>query len=499
MKVSLVNLNQPTVYHKHSVRLSKRVWQPITLGILASLLRQSGDVPLILDANAMDWSNEILVEKVRDAYADVLVIATDSHDRWLNPFPDIDRVLSFEKLLREQGPPYPFLVIIGPQGTLLPDQLLSGIKLPGLLIRGEPESVFPDVIEGVKNDKWKDVSSISFRTGNGYQHNEGDGFVQELDALPLPAYDLLPMEKYRLRESKRSMDKQRFALMTTSRGCPYGCSFCNLSMHGRGYRTYSIERALEEIDLLVRKYEVNSIMFHDLTFVVDRKRTESFCRALIERKYSLSWICQSRAQNADLELLKLMKEAGCEFIEVGIESGHKNQHKGHKKLAIDKTEEFIRNCKAAGLGVSPGHLLGLPGDDEDKVRESVRFLKSKGLPFRLTHTVVPYPGTDNFEIGLKEGKIRDRDWKSIQKAAGKVGNRFTDEDLERIFQDVNRKQVNYIILRGLPRAMFDSNSYVLFFSSFVNDYKEGRNIIRAFLEGARRVYERLERLLYKVY
>jgi radical SAM superfamily enzyme YgiQ (UPF0313 family) len=500
MKVALINFNQPVIYHKHSVRLYKRVWQPITLGILASMLRQKGDTPVIFDANAMNWSNETLVGKVVSAHPDVLVLNTNPHDRWQNPIPDIDHVLDFGRLLSEHGPPYPFLVIIGPHGTLLPDDMLSRLSIPNLIIRGEPEAVFNSVIEGIKSNKWKDIPSVSFREGNRNYHNNGIFFVENLDELPMPAYDLLPMDLYCLRVGIREYNEgHRFTLMTTSRGCPYACMFCNLSMYGRNYRKYSLERILKEIDLLVKNYGVNSIMFHDLTFVVDRKRTVDFCKALIERDYPLSWICQTRTQNTDLELLKLMKKAGCDFIEVGIETGHKGQHEKVKRIAFTETEEFIGNCRAARLGIGSGHLLGLPGANEETVKESARFLKSKGLPFRLTHTVIPYPGTGLFEQGIKEGKIKTIDWESVRMAAGKIGNQFTDEDLERLFQKVNRKYKYYLITHG-PFTMLRSRDFYRLLLFFFRDARRRHmNIIKAFLEALIRTSRRVEWFLYKVY
>jgi len=258
--------------------------------------------------------------------------------------------------------------------------------------------------------------------------------VQDLDALPLPAYHLLPMDLYK----DNTAPDYRFGLVVTSRGCPMSCVFCSKSMYGAEFRTRSIEKVLEEIHILVRRYQVNRIFFHDQILLFKRDRIEELLNAMIKRRYNLSWRCQTRLSNLDEEVMKLMRASGCTEVHVGLESTSASVAKAVKKGGAGKNRflEIHKIGADLGISISPNMIIGLPEDTRESVMESARFYNSMGFEF-LLNVAIPYPDTELYKIGVREGKILSGDWESIVNAAGTPGNALTAEELQDTLKEID--------------------------------------------------------------
>lgn len=434
MRIFLLN-PEPPYYQGRLVMRRNRVFPPITLAIIAQGLERAGHDIRLMDANALHLGDKEILAEIQSFKPDLLIYSSDRHDAWQLPLPDHKYMEDFFRAYSGKAEPAPVLMI-GPHGTLFPDTILKTIPAVDYLVRGEPELKTLDFVEAFAGDEPRKADGISFAKANGeIVHNPDPGFVEDLDALPLPAYHLLPMDLYR---DSRAPDR-RFGLVVTSRGCPMSCIFCSKSMYGSKFRIRAIENVLEEVDLLIRRYGVGRIFFHDQILLFKRERIEELLEALIERRYDLTWRCQTRLFNLDKEILELMKKSGCTEIHVGLESISPEVQSAVKKkdADVDKFIEMYELGKEMGVSISPNMIIGLPNDTYESVMESARFYHDLGFEF-LPNVAVPYPDTQLFEIGRGEGKIDQRDWNAILNAAGRPGNDLSTEDLERILRDVDK-------------------------------------------------------------
>jgi radical SAM superfamily enzyme YgiQ (UPF0313 family) len=210
-------------------------------------------------------------------------------------------------------------------------------------------------------------------------------------------------------------------------------------MYGSKFRTRSIENVLEELDLLIHRFDVGRIFFHDQLFLFKRKRIQTLLEAIIEKRYNITWRCQTRLFSLDQEILELMKRSGCTEVHVGLETTSPSVQKAMRKsdADIETFKDIYEIGRKIGISISPNMMIGLPNDTLETVLESARFYNSMGFPF-LTDVAIPYPDTLLYEIGVNEGKIKGQDWDSITQAAGFSGNSLTYKELDHIIKEVHK-------------------------------------------------------------
>ncbi len=434
MKIFLFN-PEPPYFKRGLVMRRNRLFPPITLAIIAQGLERSGHDILLQDANALGLKNRDILKELRRFRPDLLIYSTDRHDAWQLPVPSHGYIEAFFEGLGGNGLEAMETLLIGPHGTMFPDLLLQQVPRAHFLVRGEPEEKTLEFVKALERGEPCDAGGISFRQGNGtIRHNPDPGFIEDLDALPLPAYHLLPMERYQ----DNTAPGLGFGLIITSRGCPMSCIFCSKSMYGSKFRTRSIERVLEELDLLVRRYGVKRVFFHDQILLFERDRIEELLLAMLDRRYLLSWRCQTRLFTLDEEILKLMRRAGCTEVHVGLASASAQVISAMKKTDadIDRFAALHDFGKSIGISISPNMIIGLPNETYASVMESARFYHERGFPF-LPNVAIPYPDTRLYEIGVKEGKIKGHDWDTVVDAAGRPGNTLTPAEYEKIFREVH--------------------------------------------------------------
>ncbi len=162
--------------------------------------------------------------------------------------------------------------------------------------------------------------------------------------------------------------------MMTSRGCPFNCAFCCKGVWGRTYRERSPDNVIEEVNILMDQYGYNAIMFFDDTFMVNIKRLEKLCKHF--KKRNLTWRAFGRSDQLSLEIATMMKDSGCVEVGIGIETGSQRIANGiNKNESVDVQKKAIANCKSVGLKVKAFMIIGLPGEDEESIKETERFVE----------------------------------------------------------------------------------------------------------------------------
>ena len=252
------------------------------------------------------------------------------------------------------------------------------------------------------NHRLSAVKGLVWRDGSDVVVNPDRPFIRDLDDLPLPRHDLLPLGDYRA-----PMVRGPYSFVVTSRGCPANCRFCIKHVsYGRSVRFRSPESLLAELELLV-DLGVHSVNMYADLFTVSREQVVGLCELILERDLQLQWTCNSRVDFVDAEMLKLMSRAGCWMISWGIESGSEEiLRRCWKGITPDQVERALRWAKAAGILNWGYFIIGLPGETTETIRETIRFSKKLPLDLVLFHIAAPHPGSPFFFEVVENGWFR---------------------------------------------------------------------------------------------
>ena len=280
------------------------------------------------------------------------------------------------------------------------------------VVRGEGENSVPEILDALSGSKkYESIAGISFKKNGVVVHTPDAAPIHDLDSLPFPAWHLFPYHHYGMLPF---MDIKKPCLsIVSSRGCPYKCVFCCLFGTGTVFRTRNPYAVADEMEYLIKKFSVRQLGFVDPAFALSRKNAVTLCEEIIKREIhkKLVWICETRVDLMDNDILSLMKKAGCRRILYGIESGSGDTLAQSKKQF--KKEEVIRAIKAtrkAGIETSGLFMIGLPGETKKMAEETLRFSKELNLDFAKFAITVPYPGSKLFEDLKKSGNLISREW-----------------------------------------------------------------------------------------
>ncbi|MBF0274621.1 MAG: radical SAM protein [Nitrospinae bacterium] len=285
----------------------------------------------------------------------------------------------------------------GPHATALPEAVIKSENVDAVLY-GESEESLPLYLEYLEGKiKPENLMRTYIKTATGIVHGTVDGWIKDLDTLPFPARHLYPLDKMYGNEPKH------FGLIT-SRGCPYECTFCQpmkKRLFGPKVRRRSIRNILDELKFLITKYDAVNFAFVDDTFTFNKKYLFEFCNTKMKEGITMPWGCQTRS-NLDLETLEKMRESGCEYFWIGIESGSQAVlNKMKKETFVAKNKEFLANCKKVGIASLVNMMVGFPGETEDDLEESIRFVEETQPDQVLVSQTTPFPGTyiyDNADV-----------------------------------------------------------------------------------------------------
>jgi len=341
-----------------------------TLASIAAVLGQVGYKVMVMDMPAWQGTPLMAARVVESRrWHGVLVYisyATLEHD------------LNFARFLRQTTPRLP-IVLAGPAARFLP------VDLPGLpadaVILGEPEKVLLEADESVFSGITRESAIF---VGDGE-----DGFVDNLDSLPFPAWDLVPP------------GKGGFLTVYLSKGCPRRCSYCPyvLAQGGR-IRARSLERVVQEIQWLAQGLSVNRVMFRDIAFARDGERVEALCRALIQKKLRVRWECESNPMDFKPELLELMHRAGCTEIKIGLETAHSGLLQAWGKAGssedagdyLSHVAGLLETCRRIGMRCHLFLMVGAPGQNRDSINATLSYLRQVRPHMVNVKVFYPYPG-----------------------------------------------------------------------------------------------------------
>ncbi len=437
---------------------------PEGLCLLAACTRKAGYKTSLIDSPALGLTLKQVVDEIGRLGSDFIGLTASTitiHD-----------CSELAKLIKKE---YPDITIIigGPHITVTGQETMEYFKDDfDVAVYGEAEITIVELLGALtKGQALNNIKGLIYYENDKLITTNKRPPIKNLDDLPMPAWDLLPeIKKYYKQSVARAERFPSFSLMT-SRGCPGQCIFC--ASENR-LRAYSAKRLMEIVKHLINTYGIKSLEINDDNFVVFRDRLIKFCNALIDEKIDLTWSCFSRVNHVDKEILNLMAKAGCKRIAYGIESGSQEILDFEKKgITLEQAKKAIELTHKAGIHVTGYFILGHLLETKKSMQKTIDFAKSLPLDDFLLSYMVPYPGTELYEIGEKYGKF-EKDWKKMyQWNINFVPNGLTQEDLEfyfkkafrefyfrpRIFYNYAKKALNP---RFTGRFMKDGYSAVLF-------------------------------------
>jgi radical SAM superfamily enzyme YgiQ (UPF0313 family) len=292
----------------------------------------------------------------------------------------------------------------GPHPIIEPAKVLANPAID-FVVLGEGEATIIELLDASSNKKELfGIKGVGYKSSGGeIIINEQRELIADLDSLPLPARHLVPLEAYR--PVSYHYLELPMTTMICSRGCPFGCLFCaSRNVWGRKYRLRSVDKVIEEIKFLIETYGIKNINFWDDLWGFDRRWTEEFCRRMIEENIKISWSCERRVDITDLEILKLMKRAGCYSIFYGVESLDQDCLDAiNKGIKVEQAERVIKLTKQAGIEVRANFILGLPKETPAKAKAMIKRICQLNPDYVKFNILTPYPGTPLYQE-VKKGE-----------------------------------------------------------------------------------------------
>lgn len=360
------------------------------------MLRENHEVKII-DANILNYTIMDVKRELKRFYPDIVGITSVT--------PSIPQAYAVAKVAKEIRDDC-VVLIGGPHATFLPRQTLEECEYIDIIVKGEGEMTVKDLMKTIeRGEKLDRVKGISFRKENRIIDNEPIPLIKNVDEIPFPSRDFLPMNRYLFNGVK-------YTTMLTSRGCPFVCSFCSSSRLFKGYwRGRSPENVLEEIKSIYEEYKIKNIEFIDDTFTLDQKRAERICDGIIKQGWDISWGASSRVDTLSKELVEKMKKAGCWILFLGIESGsQKILDAIGKRITIEQVKKAVRIAKDAGIQVLGSFIIGFLQDTLETIKETINFAKRLNLDYAEFSILTPYPGTVIYDYALKNKLLLTNDW-----------------------------------------------------------------------------------------
>lgn len=396
MKVLFVNPPQTASKYKFMGVIAP----PLGIAYMAGVLQENNIDVEILDASAEDMDFKDVEKELLKRKPDLVALTALT--------PTIERALETAQVVKETLPDS-IVVMGGYHPTFNFIETLEDENVD-IVIRGEGEYIMLNLVQALENQSsLHDVKGIVFEDKNSKEIvvNPEAPLIQDLDELPFPALNLLPMKKYRLLDMDTHM-----TTMITTRGCPMQCSFCSsAAMHGKKIRERSIENIVDEIEYLKTNYDIDTIAFMDDTFTLKKRKVMAICDEILKRNIEIMWGCTSRVDTLDEKLLKKMKEAGCITIFIGVESADQQQLDNMcKNTTIAKIENAFKIAHKLKIRTIASVALGMPGDTKEIMNKTVKFVHKLKPNYAIYSLATPYPGTRFYKEAFEKNLIKIKDW-----------------------------------------------------------------------------------------
>jgi anaerobic magnesium-protoporphyrin IX monomethyl ester cyclase len=393
VKAHLTLLNPP-----YPSGAPEAIFIPLGIGYLAAFLENNGFTVDVIDCQVLNLTQSELESEFKRLQPDLVGVTSAT----LTYEPALEIVRTAKKAC-----PNCLTVLGGPHVTVMDEQTISESPETDVVVRGEGEQTLLELAHLASNSNLKnleEVAGITFRkNGQAFRTNDRP-FIQDIDTLSYPDLKHFELSRYRI------LGKTYLPIIT-SRGCPFQCAFCLSSqMCGRGFRARSPRKVIEELEWLRDEYGADAITFYDDTFTFDISRTRAICEEMKNRKFVTPWDCRTRVDRVTKEVLAKLRNANCQLIHFGVESGSQKMLNAMKKgTTVEQNERAIKWAKEVGILVAISVIIGYPGETPDMVKQTTDFIRRTEPDYVYMCEAVPYPGTELYNL------VKDLGWELSSK------------------------------------------------------------------------------------
>lgn len=376
-------------------------WFPIGLAYIAAVCRNAGHEVTIYNQDVYHWPDEHLTEYLDREHFDIVGFSV------IGGYYQYRKALKISEAINHSKD-RPFYILGGHGPVPEPEYYLKKTGAD-VIVMGEGETTILELLDAIENKRpLQQVKGLAYLENGQLVRTPERPLIENIDTVPLPAWDLFPMDHYALLRMPNIRNSERSFPVLSGRGCTFKCNFCYRM--DKGFRPRSPESIIQEIEILKQRYGISYIIFADELLMSSVKRTTELCEAFIRAKLNIHWWCNGRLNYAKPELLKLMKEAGCVFINYGIESMDEQALKVmNKALTTKQIVSGIENTLAAGISPGFNIIFGNIGEDEESLRLGVEFLLKYDdhAQMRTIRPVTPYPGSPLYDYAIEQGLLKD--------------------------------------------------------------------------------------------
>lgn len=376
-------------------------WFPQGLAYIAAVLVREGYDVEIYNQDLHHFPEEHLTEYLDSKKFDVIGLS------FIAGYYQYKKALSISDAInRSKNRPY--YIIGGHAPSPEPEFFLRKTNADAAII-GEGEQTILELLGAISNkSSLSNIKGIAYRDESNVIINERRPLIKDIDTIPFPEFSLFPIEHYRLLRMPHASSSDFVMPLLSGRGCTFTCNFCYRI--DEGFRPRSNENIIEEIKLLKKDYGITYIAFSDELLVSSEARVSSLCEDFIKAKLNVKWDCNGRLNYAKPDVLRLMKEAGCVFINYGIEAMDDQVLKNMNKALT--TKQIIHGIEATlNAGISPGYniIFGNIGDSQETLNKGLEFLLryDDGAQIRTIRPVTPYPGAPLYYKAIEMGLLKD--------------------------------------------------------------------------------------------
>lgn len=433
---------------------------PLGTAYIAAACRNAGHEVKIYNQDVFHWPESHLVDYLDSEHFDAVGLGV------------VGGYYQYKKLIKiseaiNSVKDRPFYVLGGHCPSPEPEYFLKKTLADAVVI-GEGETTIVELLAALESGKdLSGVAGIAFMKEGGFVRTASRELIKDIDNIPHPAWDLFPVDHYALLRQANIRNSDRYMSVVSGRGCPFKCNFCYRM--DPGFRPRSAESIVEEIKILKKDYGITYIEFTDDLLMSSAERTVQLCEAFIKERLDIRWYCEGRLNYAKADVLGLMKDAGCVFINYGIEAVDDRILKNmNKALTVKQIYSGIE--ETLKIGISPGLniIWGNIGENEDTLRKGVDFLLKydDGAQLRTIRPVTPYPGSPLYYYAIEKGLLKDcadfYENKHVNSDLIAVNfTDLTDEEFYRHLHEANKALISNYFNNKLKRSLEEAENLYL--------------------------------------
>ncbi len=418
-------------------------WFPLGLAYLSSAALNAGHDVDVYQQDVYHWPDEHLTVYLDNNSYDVVVVSI------IGGYYQYRKLLALSEAINNSINRSEFKYAIGGHGPASDPEYFLRITGADVVGIGEGEITFVEMLDAFAGKRTLDsVDGTAFFDDDGnYVRTKQRKLIKNIDEIAWPAYELFDMSFYALLRMPNIKPNERCIPMLSGRGCIFACNFCYRL--DKGFRPRSAKSIIDEMKYLRDTYNIRYISFADELLMSSTKRTMELCQAFIDAKLDMRWDCNGRLNFAEKTVLQKMKDAGCVFINYGIESLDDDTLKVmHKHLT---KEQIIRGVEATlDVGISPGLniIYGNINEPLSAIDDAVEFLLKYDdhSQLRTIRPVTPYPGTELFQYAIDHGLLKDTEDFYVNKHLNSdlIAVNFTQYSDEEVYEALYKANMKLI-------------------------------------------------------